>query len=96
MLALTLFDLVGGGAESIDVSLLRSHLLVQRESLRKALSMANEGAMNWPLLKQDFHLHLSLSFLQERAILAIHLLRYSDSLQQLFDTYDQQGTASIR
>jgi len=95
VLALSLFDLAGGGAESIDVASLRAHLLMQRGRVRKALSLANEGAINWPLLKQDFHLHLSLAFLPERAILAMHLLRYSDSLQRLFNTYDDQGTASI-
>jgi len=95
MLALSLFDLVGGGDESIDVAQLRSHLLLERDRLRKALSMANEGAANWPVLKRDFHLHLTSVFLQERAILAMHLLRYSDSLQQLFDTFDEHGTASL-
>ncbi len=95
MLALSLFELAGAGAETVDVAAVRAHLQLERERLRKMLSLTNEGAMSWPLLRRDYHVYLPSPFLQERAVMALHLLRYSDTMQMLFDRYDTQGTASI-
>ena len=95
MLGLSIFHLVGAGAESIDVAELSAFLQAEREKLKKFLALYIEGAVSFPIMCKNLLDSIQMESSIERCVLACHLLKNSPSLKELFETYEAQGVAVI-
>ena len=95
ILGLSIFHLVGEGAESIDVAELRVFLEAEREKLKKYLSLYLEGAVSFPLMSKNYLDSIQEEPSLERCVMACHLLKDAPSLKQLFETYETHGVALI-
>lgn len=92
---LAIFEIIAQGENTVDVAEIRAYLNRERDELKKLVAFYNEGMSPLPVIQRDFHLFLNEKMSVPRSILAIHLLNDSNIFGELFDMYDERGTAMM-